>query len=168
MWHFLFRAANLWPVKRRHFQAWYRYKDRLQGRVLDVGCGRQPLPMPDTVTEYFSLERVLSYGVKPSLQGDAMVLPFADEVFDWIVCTEVLEHIPHPQHALAEFHRVLKPGGQAYITTPLSWGLHYVPHDYYRFTTFGLTQICKDNQLTALDTFEMGNGIFSLISARFF
>lgn len=45
-------------------------------------------------------------------------LPFAAESFDYVTCLEVIEHLIFPEHALAEIHRVLKPGGRAAITVP--------------------------------------------------
>ena len=45
--------------------------------------------------------------------------PFKDNFFDFVVFTEVLEHLPQaPLHALGEIYRVLKPGGRVIITTP--------------------------------------------------
>ena len=54
------------------------------------------------------------------LQGDATRLPFADASFDRVITSEVLEHIQHDVAAIAEFARVLKPGGVFAATVP-SW-----------------------------------------------
>lgn len=51
---------------------------------------------------------------------DATAIPFPDQSFDWVICNHVLEHIPDYARALAEFHRVLKPGGRAILQTPYS------------------------------------------------
>lgn len=46
-------------------------------------------------------------------------LPFADASFDWIVFSEVIEHLVYsPLPVLREFHRVLRPGGRVLISTP--------------------------------------------------
>ncbi len=45
-------------------------------------------------------------------------LPYADNTFDLIVCSEVLEHVPNWLAALNEFERVLEPGGSLIISTP--------------------------------------------------
>lgn len=50
--------------------------------------------------------------------ASALDLPFADNTFDKIVCSEVLEHIPDYKAALAEIHRVLKPHGLLAISVP--------------------------------------------------
>jgi len=52
------------------------------------------------------------------LQGDATRLPFADGTFDRVITSEVLEHIPADTSAIAEFTRVLKPGGTFAATVP--------------------------------------------------
>lgn len=52
------------------------------------------------------------------VNGDGTGLPFADDTFDRIVCSEVLEHIPDDEKALAELRRVLRPGGILAATVP--------------------------------------------------
>jgi len=52
------------------------------------------------------------------LPGDVTALPFADEHFDKIILSEVLEHVPDDRKALSEIYRVLKTGGILGITVP--------------------------------------------------
>jgi SAM-dependent methyltransferase len=52
------------------------------------------------------------------MRGDATRLPFPDATFDRIVTSEVLEHIQDDVSAIAEFERVLKPGGTLAVTVP--------------------------------------------------
>ena len=49
--------------------------------------------------------------------ADAQQLPFTDDCFDIVFSCECLEHLPDPQRALREMHRVLKPGGTLILTT---------------------------------------------------
>lgn len=56
-----------------------------------------------------------------SLQGDATRLPFANESFEHIVTSEVLEHIQDDVAAISEFERLLKPGGSLTVTVPTWW-----------------------------------------------
>jgi SAM-dependent methyltransferase len=52
------------------------------------------------------------------MKGDVTRLPFADGVFDIVVCSEVLEHIPDAAAALREIIRILKPGGDLVVSVP--------------------------------------------------
>ena len=52
------------------------------------------------------------------VQGDAQNLPFADASFDRVVSCETIEHVPDPWAALREMHRVTRPGGRLFLTTP--------------------------------------------------
>jgi SAM-dependent methyltransferase len=80
--------------------------------------------------------------VAVAVQGDALALPFADETFDRVICSEVLEHIPDDLGAIAELARVLKRGGTMAITVPrqgperINWALsdayHNVPGGHIR------------------------------------
>ena len=55
-----------------------------------------------------------------TVNGDATRLPFPDGVFDRVIASEVLEHVPDDAAALAELARVLRPGGTLAATVP-SW-----------------------------------------------
>jgi len=51
---------------------------------------------------------------------DAEHLPFQDEAFDFILCSEVLEHLPQPDNSLHEINRTLTQDGQLILTSPSS------------------------------------------------
>lgn len=53
--------------------------------------------------------------------ASALELPFADNTFDKVICSEVLEHIPNYRGALREIERVLKPGGLFCASVPRHW-----------------------------------------------
>jgi SAM-dependent methyltransferase len=53
-----------------------------------------------------------------ALRGDSYCLPFDDEVFDCVIASEILEHLYDDDRALAEIHRVLKPGGELVVSVP--------------------------------------------------
>jgi SAM-dependent methyltransferase len=65
----------------------------------------------------------------------------ADESFDMILCVGLLEHIPTPQPFVDHLHRILRPGGKVLITCSSTFSLHEGPHDYFRFTIFGMRQL---------------------------
>lgn len=63
---------------------------------------------------------------------DITSIPEPDSSFDAIMCVEVLEHLPDPVHAISEFSRLLKPGGQLILTAPFCSMTHFSP---YHFST---------------------------------
>lgn len=111
--------------------------------VLDLGCGEGR----HVISTYAEGKSVVSIGIDLSLKdlrttqerfadfsaihdsnkhfglsvASALQLPFADQVFDKIICSEVLEHIPDYQQAIAEIHRVLKPHGLLALSVPRYW-----------------------------------------------
>lgn len=79
---------------------------------------------------------------KPDVVADAANMPFQDSVFDYVICSEVLEHVPDPRRVLAEIHRVLRPGGKLLATVPFLYWIHADPYDYGRYTDkFWLRQL---------------------------
>ena len=70
-------------------------------------------------------------------------LPFASGSFDSVICTQVLEHLNEPQLVLNELSRTLKEEGMIYLTAPQGWGVHQPPHDYFRFTNYGLSYLLQ-------------------------
>ena len=79
------------------------------------------------------------------VQGDALNLPFPDNTFDRVICSEVLEHIPNDQGAMAELTRVLRPGGTMAITIP-RWGpelINWALSDEYHMTPGGHVRIYR-------------------------
>lgn len=76
--------------------------------------------------------------------ASAEKLPFADASADGIVLAWVIEHLPHPEQALQEAHRVLKRGGRLYLSTNFVYPEHGAPHDYYRWTRAGLRELLRD------------------------
>jgi SAM-dependent methyltransferase len=64
-------------------------------------------------------------------------IPLPDASMDAILCTEVIEHVVDPMAVLAEFRRLLKPGGRLLLTAPQSSFVHMEPYHYYSgFTKF--------------------------------
>ncbi len=114
-------------------------------RVLDIGCGYGTLSLTlreaaglDVAAMDILRERVMSVVSKRAsrpppargrldlLMGNAeRGLPFRPATFDAVVATEVLEHLDEPARMLAEVHRVLRPGGRFYMTTPNAEALPY-------------------------------------------
>lgn len=118
------------PLFEEHFKR-YRFFDEMKEtlnigprtRVLDVGCGIS------TVLHFVEGER---YGIDPLAdeyrkiyaypggidvrKGLSEDIPFPDEFFDVVFCTNVLDHVEAPDKTVSEVRRVLKPGGYFVLT----------------------------------------------------
>jgi SAM-dependent methyltransferase len=69
--------------------------------------------------------------------GEITRIPLPDCSLDGILCTEVFEHVVDPMAVLAEFSRLLKPGGKLLLTAPHGTILHMAPYHFYGgFTHF--------------------------------
>lgn len=115
------------------------------GRWLDVGCGERPYEFLFNVKEYIGID--VEQSGHPSdakfcdILYDGKNIPFSDEYFDGVICTQVIEHVLHNDALLIEMARVLKPGGYLLLTAPFVWEEHEQPYDFTRFTRFGLKDL---------------------------
>jgi SAM-dependent methyltransferase len=135
-----------------------------KGKILDIGSGRAPYSKEISAGRVVTID--FSPDKSPMTVGSCTELPFKAGSFDSVICTEVLEHVSEPETALAEIHRVLRPGGSFYITVPMYGSLHYEPFDFFRYTNHGLTHLLEKRgfKITELEPF---GGLFSFISVRF-
>lgn len=78
---------------------------------------RMFLEMNHTGIEYIPAEL---FPRNQQIRMDITDIQFRDNVFDGIICNHVLEHVPEDRRAMAELHRVLKPGGWAILQCPVS------------------------------------------------
>lgn len=124
-------------------------KEILKGDVLDVGCGEKPyehliLSNPK-ISSYSGIDLIngkeYKEGVKPDFYWNGITFPFEEGSYDSALATEVLEHCPDPQITLLEIFRILKPGSPLVLTVPFIWPTHEAPHDFYRYTPFGLRHL---------------------------
>jgi SAM-dependent methyltransferase len=67
---------------------------------------------------------------------DLAAMPMADSTYDMVFSSQTMEHMPDPLRVLREFHRVLRPGGQAWLSAPFFYAEHEQPYDFYRYTQF--------------------------------
>jgi SAM-dependent methyltransferase len=110
--------------------------------VLDAGAGDAPYRHLWRHVDY----RTADFGKldKPYSELDFVCdlssIPVPDASFDTVLSTQVLEHLPDPRKVLVEFARVLKPGGQLWLSAPLFYEEHEVPFDFHRYTQFGLRE----------------------------
>jgi SAM-dependent methyltransferase len=135
------------------------------GKVLDIGCGRQPLrAFLDADCEYIGLDYPQTgepYETRPGIHGDAQSLPFPDGTFDTVVCLEVLEHVLNPDAALNEARRVLKPEGHLLLSTPFLYPIHDAPSDFRRWTAHGLEAMAQSSGLQVESLRTLGSPLES-------
>ncbi len=136
--------------------------------VLDAGAGRAPYrdlfdharyetaDFAQLSTKYTPLDYVC----------DLTDIPVDDGRFDRVLFNQVLEHLPEPDRALAELHRVLKPGGKIFCSVPLFFGEHQVPHDYYRYTQFALRRLFEQAGFE-IERIRWLEGYFGTMSYQF-
>lgn len=130
-------------------------------RVLDAGAGTRPYAI--LYERYFS--SCVSFDTFHSEHNITSIdliascgeLPFQNETFDCIICTEVLEHVPEPVAVLKEFRRVLKTGGRLFLTTPFLVPLHEMPYDFFRYTPSALHSMSARAALTVNSIHSKGD-----------
>ena len=94
--------------------------------------------------------------------GDIANIDAPDCSFDFILCTEVFEHIPRPDLAINEFSRLLKTGGELVITAPLGSGIHMAPYHFYGgFSPYWYQHFLKDAGFK-VDSIQPNGGFFKL------
>jgi SAM-dependent methyltransferase len=97
---------------------------------------------------------------------DAQALALVSASFDVVVCTEVLEHLPEPQRAIDEMFRVLRPGGTLILTTRFLFPIHDAPHDYFRFTKYGLRHLLRNFEIVELAEETTSVGALAVLVQR--
>lgn len=140
-------------------------------RVLDLGCGggrhafelyRRGADVTAFDQDVEELENVAAMfaamkdeGEAPetaqaqTVSGDALALPFPDAHFDIVIASEILEHIPEDEKAMAELVRVVKPGGRVVVTVPRNWPerICWALSDEYHQVEGGHVRIYSEREL---------------------
>lgn len=132
-----------WLVLRSIERARHSIENAVHGDVLDIGCGNRWLErnLPQD-SYYVGLDYPhtvsLGYAGRPNVFGNGQCLPFASNSFDCVVLMDVLEHLPSPEASISEAWRVLRTGGTLLIQVPFIYPLHDEPHDFQRWSEYGL------------------------------
>lgn len=111
-------------------------------KVLDVSSGAKPYQKYFSHCNYTCHEFAGNQNIVDTFRGESSKtvhdiyspidsIPVPDNEFDFVLCTEVFEHIPEPIKAMEEFVRLCKPGGKILITAPFTSGIHQEPYHFY-------------------------------------
>lgn len=142
----LFRKPKMYFGESLHDKLKKKYienspKDKI---VLNIGSGHE---------ERFGQENFVNFDIYPHwnthIAGDAHNLPFLDNSIDIVWLCAVLEHIQNPFQVMEEVHRVLIPEGLVLISVPFIQYLHASPHNYFRYTKYGIRSVC--NKFTEIE-----------------
>jgi SAM-dependent methyltransferase len=156
------------PLHPQWFTAYYQnriselLKEVTRGPVvLDIGCGGQwPKALLPASYRYFGLdypETAAWYQTRPDVFGDAENLPFAAHSANTILMLDVLEHVPHPGRALSEAHRCLEENGSLVLIVPFLYPIHDAPHDYQRWSIYGLKKLVAEQGFAIQKEVYSGN-----------
>lgn len=143
------------PLHQRLLKAYVAVENEMKGHVLEVGCGegRGIDRIIKNAASYTAIDKI--EGVIEDLRKKypaatfltANIPPFhglADNTFDTVVSFQVIEHIEDDTTFLKEIHRVLKPGGRAFLTTPnREMTLTRNPWHIREYTAAELTQLAR-------------------------
>ena len=133
-----------------------------RGHLLDLGCGEAPLygvyraliTNTTCVDWAGSLHATRHADVLADL-NEACPLP--DETFDTILCTDVIEHLKHPERLFMDAARMLRSSGHLILGTPYLYPLHEMPHDYFRCSASALDMMARDARLTVVELRPYGS-----------
>ena len=135
---------------------------RLDGPVLDVGCGEQPFraAIAGSGQRYIGMDIVQNAAGTVDVIGSLDVLPepwpFPERRYPLLLCTEVLEHVADIDTSFANLRRLTAPGGAVVLTTPFMFPLHMEPFDYRRLTVHGLERLASRHGFRAEQIDRLG------------
>jgi SAM-dependent methyltransferase len=138
-------------------------------RTLDAGAGE------GQYAHYFARQRYCSVDLavgdaawdysRLDVLADLTALPFRTGAFDAAINMVTLEHLREPALALSEIARTLSPGGRLLLAAPHEWEVHQKPHDYFRYTRYGLQYLLEKADLEPIEIRPVG-GYFRLVARR--
>jgi SAM-dependent methyltransferase len=143
-----------------------RYAKHFKGHLVDLGCGEAPyrefcLKFVDKYTgvDWTKTQHESKADVVSDL-NQKIELP--DEIADTIISLSVMEHLSEPQQFLRESFRILKQGGIMLLQVPWQWWIHEAPHDFFRYTPYGLQHMLEKAGFIDIDI-EPSSGFFTML-----
>jgi SAM-dependent methyltransferase len=138
-------------------------------RVLDAGAGESRHASCFPQQRYYAVDLALGDPAwdysRLDCIADLAALPFASSSFDACLSIVTLEHVRDPRAVLGELARTLKPGGRLLLVVPHAWEVHQPPHDFFRYTRYGVRHLLEAAGLDTMDVVAMG-GYFRFLSRQ--
>lgn len=142
----LFYNGNYF-IKKGIYEGIRRNAHYMRGTLLDFGCGNKPYESLFKVDQYIGID-MKEVGHDHTNESvdvyyDGKHIPFDDSHFDCVFSSEVFEHVFNLEEMLREISRVLKNDGVLLITLPFVWYEHEIPHDFARYSSYGIQDLMK-------------------------
>ena len=137
--------------------------------VLDAGAGEGRHAASFARHRYVAFDLAVgdprwNYG-KLDCIGDLALLPFQPASFGACLNIVTLEHVRDPGAVLRQLAAVLAPGGRLLLVVPHAWEVHQAPHDYFRYTCYGVRFLLEQAEFTKIQVLPAG-GYFRLLARR--
>lgn len=132
-------------------------------RVLDAAAGDCPDEPLFQGAIYESCDWQQNKLGRHAFVCDIQDIPAPAAKYDAVLCLLALDDLPHPEKCFQEFHRILRPGGQLFISGPLNGRVHNHPYHFFHYSQFGLKLLCESAGLEIIQNTPWG-GIFSCLS----
>lgn len=142
-------------------------KEEIEGKKvievgsLDVNGSLRSVIQPLNPAEYVGVDITEGRGVDIICDAGDIVERFGKESFDFVVSTELIEHVVDWQKTVSNLKNICRPGGTIIITTrSLGFPYHGYPDDYWRYEIADIEAIFADCILDVLEKDESEPGVF--------
>lgn len=138
-----------------------KFAPHIRGIILDVGAGKTR-----RYDDLFKFDKYLTLDINPDNKPDILAsveeMPLEDDSIDSIICNQVFGDVADIRRGVAEFYRVLRPGGVVIFTESQTAELHDEPYDLWRFTNFSLKKLFAEAGFKVLEVDQRG-GFFCVM-----
>jgi SAM-dependent methyltransferase len=129
---------------------------------MDFGCGSKPyFTLFGHCRTYTGIDVEISghphRNEKIDVYYDGRKIPFGNDHFEGVFCSEVFEHVFNLDEILPEIRRVMKPGAKMLVTCPFVWPEHETPYDFARYSSYGIRNILERHGFAILQQEKTGH-----------
>ncbi len=166
--------------KNKHVHNWLIYKisnhyiemhkNLYNGVLVDLGCGEAPYKkyFLQFAQQYLGVDwNNTSHKSSADIVSDLNKrIDLEDNSADTVVSFSVMEHLYNPKQFLKESYRILKKDSYLVLQVPWQWHVHEAPHDYFRYTPYGLKFLLKEAGYTDIKIIPQ-SGYFTTRTLKF-